>query len=314
MKSFDRFVLRLGNPDSPILKNILLKKKLLSSKNPLHKKIKIGLIIGGGGMRSAFAGGVLSGLKNLGLSDVFDLVVGVSAGAPIGAYFLSDQAEDGSSIYTKYLARKEFIDPFRLSKIIDIGYMDRVFRKHIPLDQNKIRKSRSDFYVTVTDVNSAKGELLNMKDKKIDIVDAICASSALPILYNGTVRIKGKDYCDGALGNGVPIEFAVRKGCTDILIVLSNSSKRKNKNVHPIERLAINLYMKSFSQDLKQAMLDRNKLYNHSLDSISKFKNVNISLIVPDKMPLKRMSTDKKKIEETVKMGKEMTFRLFPEG
>ncbi len=315
MKVLDKFVLKAESASNSLLvKNLLLKKKLLSQKNPDHKKIKTALVIGGGGMRAAYSGGIVSGFEKFDLSDVFDVVVGISAGSAVCAYFLSGQSELGASIYYEDLVGKEFINPARILKIMDIDYLDLVFRKVKPLDQRHIRSSRSKFYVTVTDIRTGKGELLDTKDTKIDIIDAICASAALPVVYNKTVVIKGKEYCDGAIGNGIPIDFILQKKCTDILIVSNYDTWEKNNSSSLVESVASILFMRKFPPGFRIATLARNKLYNRSLKKIEKLTNVNIGFLTPDEMPLKRMTKDKIKMKEVAKKAEEQVARIFSEG
>src|SRR3990167_2119037 len=111
MQSLDRLILKKGSTNNtPLVRNLLSKKKLLLKGNPSHARIKTALIIGGGGMRSAFSAGALRGLEKSGLADVFDIVVGISAGSPICAYFLSGQTALGTSIYFEELAKNKFIN------------------------------------------------------------------------------------------------------------------------------------------------------------------------------------------------------------
>lgn len=312
MQSFDRLILKEESSNNvPLVRNLLSKKRFLSKGNPGHTRIKTALIIGGGGMRAAFSAGALRGLEKSGMADIFDIVVGVSAGAPICAYFLSGQTTLGTSIYLKELAENKFINLARVSKIMDIDYLEFVFRNVKPLDQKQIRSSRSEFYVTVTDAKTGKGELLYMKDKKIDIIDAICASSALPIIYNKTIVIKGRHYCDGAIGNGIPIDFLLQKGCTDILIILNNAAGKKGNSPPLFEKIFSHLYMKKFTPALRTATLARNKLYNQSLEKIQRLTNVNVGILTPEEMPLKRMSKDKIKMREVAKKAEKQVQKIF---
>ena len=315
MEPLDKYVLKPENAkNNPIVRRFLLKKKLLKEGNPRHAKIKTALILGGGGMRAAFSAGVLMGLEKLGLEDVFDIVVGISVGSPMCAYFLSGQKKLGNSIFFEELLGNKFINLSRLSKIMDIDYLGYVFRNIKPLNQKNVRASRSQFYVTVTDARTGRGELLDMKDEKIDIIDAVCASAALPVIYNKTVTINGKEYCDGAIGNGIPIDFVVKKGCTDILIVLNNSAKKKNNSAPLFERIFSILYMRKFFPVLRTATLARNKLYNQSLRKISRLKNVNVGILTPEEMPLKRMSRDSIKMREVAEKAEKKIEKIFLAG
>lgn len=312
MQSLDSLILKKENArNTPIVRNLLAKKRLLAQGDPGHTRIKTALIIGGGGMRAVFSAGAVRGFEKSGLSDVFDIVVGVSAGSPMCAYFLSGQEKLGASIFFEESAKNKFINLTRVSKIMDIDYLGSVFRSVKPLDQKHIRSSRSKFYVTVTDAKTGKGELLDMKDKKIDIIDAICASSALPIIYNKTIAIKGRQYCDGAIGNGIPIDFLLKMGCTDILIILNNALGKKSNSAPLFEKIFSHLYMRKFTPALRTATLGRNKLYNQSLEKIQGLTTINIGILTPEEMPLKRMSRDRIKMKQVAKKAEKQVRDIF---
>lgn len=76
---------------------------------------KIALSIEGGGMRGCVAAGATAAIHFLGLNDAIDVVYGSSAGAMIGAYFVSRQFS-GIQIYHDILpaAGKLFIDKLKL--------------------------------------------------------------------------------------------------------------------------------------------------------------------------------------------------------
>lgn len=118
--------------DKVVIENILHKRHLLEIADNFHKEIKTCLIITGGGQAGAFSGGVVLGLEKLGLSDVFDFVIGVSAGAAAGMYLLSHQAELGTSIYYEDNVKNKFINFLRLRKIMDIDSLEVVFKKVKP--------------------------------------------------------------------------------------------------------------------------------------------------------------------------------------
>ena len=76
---------------------------------------KIALAIEGGGMRGCVSAGATAALNILGVHDTIDVVYGSSAGAMIGAYFISRQFS-GVQIYHDILpsAGKRFIDKGKL--------------------------------------------------------------------------------------------------------------------------------------------------------------------------------------------------------
>jgi hypothetical protein len=88
------------------------KERCGSSAQRLDSR-RIALAIEGGGMRGCVASGMVSAIKYLGLQDTIDVVYGSSAGALVGAYFISDQMPYfGPEVYYDVLTMtgRNFID------------------------------------------------------------------------------------------------------------------------------------------------------------------------------------------------------------
>src|SRR6476659_5404086 len=64
------------------------------------------LVVQGGGLRGIYSLSALAVLEELGLRDAFSRVIGSSAGAINGAYFLAGQARESISIYTEDLSNR----------------------------------------------------------------------------------------------------------------------------------------------------------------------------------------------------------------
>ncbi len=71
----------------------LIASRLRSGTQPgaRHDGARLGLVVEGGGMRGCISGAMLMALHDLGISDVFDVVYGASAGAINATYFLTGQ-------------------------------------------------------------------------------------------------------------------------------------------------------------------------------------------------------------------------------
>lgn len=75
-----------------------LESNSVPGKRSAKDNERIALCIEGGGMRGSVCGGAVAALGYLGLDDTVDIVYGSSAGAMIGAYFISKQ-HDATNIY-----------------------------------------------------------------------------------------------------------------------------------------------------------------------------------------------------------------------
>lgn len=185
---------------------------------------KLALIIEGGGMRGVLSAGSLIALDMLGFRDCFDEIYATSAGAVNAAYFLTGQGRLGITIYFDSISNRRFYNPLRLSKIVDIGFVyDYVVPHEKTLDEASLRASPTNLYLSVTEVSTGMNVLLDVKKCRAPVATMLKASSALPVLYNKTVGIEGRDYVDGGVSCLLPIEQAASHGCTDALILLTRT-------------------------------------------------------------------------------------------
>lgn len=107
--------------DHPVIRAILERYDKRSKPGLRSDGYKIALAIEGGGMRGCVSAGMTAAMIFLGLQDTIDVVYGSSAGAMIGAYFISRQA-DGIQIYYNYLtaAGKRFINKAKLLQALGV--------------------------------------------------------------------------------------------------------------------------------------------------------------------------------------------------
>ncbi len=183
---------------------------------------KLGLVIEGGGMRGILSGGGMVALSHLGFSDLFDEVFATSAGVMNASYFLSRQTAAGITIYYEDLADRRFWNPCRFWKPLDVDYIFRdVVVTQKPLDTAAILRSRSLLLVAAIDVRAGEGVLIDTKETKTPLLQTLKAATAIPVLYNRTVDVDGAPCIDGGLAIPFPLQHAIDRGCTDILVMLT---------------------------------------------------------------------------------------------
>jgi predicted patatin/cPLA2 family phospholipase len=265
----------------------------------------------GGGMRGVYGAGVVTGLEKAGFHDVFDLTAGVSAGAADIAYFLAGQAEYGTPIYYEQLANRTFINFSRLNRIMDIDYVDHICRFVKPLDQGRIRQSRSAFYIGVTNARTGKGEMIDAKTEGVDIVDLLRASAAVPIVYNKSVSVNGVDYCDGQIGHGIPLDFLLDRVCTDVLLVLNSPVELMNEKRTKLERRLCRVLLRKFTPEFRTATVMRNQLYNRSLKALGANSTVNLGILAPTAKTVSFFSRDSKAMQMVARDAEAQVRSLF---
>jgi len=303
------------NISSEVVKSLKEKNRLLGINNRGHKRYKTALIINEGMMWGAYSGGVVIGLEKMGMSDVFDYIIGISSGAATGAYFLSHQSRLGSSIYYEDLVGSRFINFIRFPKIMDLDYLEDIFRSKKILDTKKIKQSRSSFIIAVTEAKDGKGKLINVKDVD-DIISLIKASMATPRLYNSSIVINNKKYIDGGIGVKIPLDYALNKlGCTDILIVSNKpcaivchgKTSAMKKSWYNIFYLALPHKLKPI---IRKISIKNTRTWNLICDGTYKSR-ANISVMCFDNLKISKLTTDKSKLRNLVEVGRKDITKFF---
>lgn len=200
-------------------------KARASAAAPPDDGRKIALIFEGGAMRGVCSAGGTLALDRLGLTNVFDHVYATSAGVMNASYFLSNQCALGISIYYDNLTKKEFLNPKRFWKILDVDYvMDHVVTKEKPLRFERILESPTRFHAAMMDAKTGAPILIDTNETDEPYLRVIKAAISIPVLYNRTTEVEGRHCMDGGLVIPFPVEQAIAHGCTDILILLSRQA------------------------------------------------------------------------------------------
>jgi predicted patatin/cPLA2 family phospholipase len=168
------------------------------------------LVVQGGGLRGVYSMAALSVLEELDLRDAFSLVIGSSAGAINGAYFLAGQAQESLSIYFEELSSRRFVSPLRFWRIVDIDFLvDEVLKCRHRLDEEALRRAPASLRIVLTDARTAEARVVADPPPESDIYELFRATAALPALYNRKVKIDGSPYVDGGVADLVPVESAL---------------------------------------------------------------------------------------------------------
>lgn len=178
------------------------------------------LVVEGGGMRGIFCAGVLDVfLENR--FDPFDLYLGVSAGACNLASHLAGQHGRNYRIYTNMMTRPEFISMKKFitgGHYMDLDYLWNAIDIEDPLDVPAIvKRKKGDFTVVGTDV--ATGAAVYLKPRADNCSAALKASSAVPLLYRGSLEIDATHLVDGGVADPIPARAAYLRGAR-ILVVM----------------------------------------------------------------------------------------------
>lgn len=211
---------------SQVVQNLLRKRDFLLQGDRAHEQIRSALVICGGAQRGVDGASRCLALQILGLHQCFDVVVGISTGALIAAYFLDDitRGSEAVAFYYRECLDKRFINA-RNWPMVNLDFIE----KHVmrtgrrPLNIDGMLQHRSSFLATATCWVSGKGRLLDVKSGD-DPITVIKASSAIPELYRKPVMVGNALLTDGSYAMPFPAKEVVERfGLTDLLVVANCS-------------------------------------------------------------------------------------------
>jgi NTE family protein len=177
------------------------------------KKFKIGIALGSGAARGWSHIGVLNELSDQGLFP--DVVAGTSIGAVVGGSYVAGKLAELEA-FARSLTRR------RILRLMDISLSGRSLIGGQKL-RNLLRAELGDqliedasrrFAAVATEVGS--GHEIWMT--RGDMVDALCASYALPGIF-GPVKVGGRWLFDGALVNPIPVTVCRALGADFVIAV-----------------------------------------------------------------------------------------------
>ncbi len=240
------------------------------------------LLIEGGGVRSAFAAGVLDALTDE--VEPFDIVAGTSAGALLGAAFLAGQHGRSARVLRDPACRAAFGrigDFLRGGDLVDLDLLYDAAEALEPLDAAALCAHPSRFFVTLTDVESGAGCLIEPEPD--ELVDALIATSALPIAVREPRRLRGRRWLDGGIALPIPVQQSIDLGATHIVIVRTRQAGYRNSGRSG--RLAAPWFDRH-QPALAEALRNRGDVYNAMLDLIeAPPAGISIEQILPRRAP-----------------------------
>lgn len=237
----------------------------------MSKKVKVGLMLGGGGAKGSYQLGVIKALEELNLLKHIDAISGVSIGA-INTLLL--------------MGKKKYRDMVEIWKIMDsdnvfgtrggslfkekrIYDFEPVAKKLIEtIDLKHIKKSKYQGFATAALIYDKESFIHQIKtdtmEKKVfdlnkvkDPYLATMASSSIPVVFGPTV-IDGKKYVDGGVVDNYPVKPLLDHGCNFIIAVALddwfNPYLYDNEDIHIMNFTSTSAFEKSKIADMLDVM------------------------------------------------------------
>lgn len=263
--------------------------------------MNIGLVLEGGAMRGMYTAGVLDIFLDNNIE--FSNIIGVSAGALFGINYLSKQRGRTIRYNKKYAKDKRYMG---LTSLITTGniinkqfsYYEVPFKLDI-FDEETYKKSNTNFYATITNVETGKAEYVKI-DSPLKQMEVLRATSAMPFVSR-LVEIENKSYLDGGIADSIPIDRIKELGCEKIIVILTRPEDyRKSKSNTLLTKIKYNKY-----PNLVEAINNRYMKYNSSLDKIETLrKSGNVFVFRPSrKINIKRIEREPEVLQKMYDLG-----------
>lgn len=308
--------------DSPIVKNLFLKRGLLRAGDKEHEKIRPALLILGGCMRGVIGGGSLVALNAIDLARCFDVVVTVSTGSAIGAYGLAglEQSRIGTSIYYEDCWEHEFISfrrwLLKRGPAVNIDFIEWMFREggkdgKKKLDTDAIARGRPEFFVGITDYNSGQGVLVDAKRARPDMISALTASVSIPGLYSGWREVNCIRGVDGGMALQFPIKEVMENfNSTDVVVIANCSKKAAAKKSSLAETIARPFLFQNLPLVLQESARKRHEMFTDGVIFSEDVKNVNVGILWGSE-DVKLLTRNPKKLRAAAVASVERTLEIF---
>lgn len=277
-------------------------RKQETIKQEKLKQEKSGLVLEGGGMRGIYTAGVLDVMMEEGIA--FDGVIGVSAGAIHGCSFVSGQNGRSIRYYEKYCNDKRFMslsNVFRTGDLIDAQFCYHDLPERLdPYDYKAFNKSRTEFYVTCSNLETGKAEYLRITDMKKQI-DMVRASASLPYVSR-IVEFEGRKYLDGGCCDSIPVLAFREMGFTKTVVVLTRPETYVKQ---PESTWMAKLRYWKYPRFIK-ALKNRHRRYNQTVCQMKELEDGgDIFVIRPENaIPIERTEKDPVRLREAYCMGR----------
>lgn len=264
-----------------------------------------GLVLEGGGMRGLYTAGVLEFFLEQKL--LFPYVVGVSAGACMGASYLSKQRGRNKEVNVGLAGDHRFLSFRNLLFKRQLFGMDFLFdeipNKIVPFDHETFRTGSEQFVIGTTDCETGEPIYYNKHDNGEDILTIIRASSSLPFVAPA-VSYGGKTLLDGGIIDPIPIQKARHDGYKRNVVIMT---KAEDFRRHPSKAAMLAKFIYRKHPKIAELLEKRHLVYNDTLALLEEQENSgNVFVIKPSiEVPVSRIERNQERLLALYELGYE---------
>lgn len=262
-----------------------------------------GLMIEGGGMRSAYSVGVLDLFLDEGLE--FKSVATASSGAVISGSYISKQKERNFDMMSHLSDNSKAISIFRMFKKKELFNMNYIFddipSQLFPLDFQSIKRSATELIIGTTNINTGEPVYHDQFDSLEELSLITRASCSLPVLAP-SVTYKDQELMDGGVSNPLLVEPLLERGMSKNVVILT---RHVGYRKYPTR---MNWFYKKLFKTkprLIKLLKDRHITYNNTMNLINTLEEQGEIFVIQPELPLlaSRIEKDKYKLQELYMLG-----------
>lgn len=260
------------------------------------------LVIEGGGMKAAYANGVLSAFEDADFAP-WDAVIGTSAGGALAAWYSAGQARYAEKTWD-YAADPRILSyrrALRGGPLLDHeALLDIVYVQEHPIDVAAVRAA--PWPVIVTAVDADTGEVAYQDVREGDTIGWLKATGRLPFASGPPVELDGRRWVDGGTVDPVPVRYAVEQlGATELTLI----TNKPPGHVRQDPRLVVGLTARRYPA-LRAGLEDHQRIKAESVRyALDPPEGVTSHLLYPTRPTrLGRLSRNLERIREGLDVGR----------
>lgn len=263
--------------------------------------MSVGLVLEGGAMRGMYTAGVLDIFLDNNIK--IDGIVGVSAGVLFGVNYLSKQRGRVIRYNKKFCRDRRYMS---LTSLITTGniinkefaFYEVPFKLDV-FDEETYNNSKTDFYATITNIETGKAEYIKIKDVRKQM-EVLRATSAMPYVSK-IIELENGKYLDGGVADAIPVDKCKELGYDKIIVILTRPLNYRKKESNMF--LAKRMYKKY--PKLIETMINKYKNYNETVEKIIDMENKKEIFVIRPSRTVKvaRIEKDENKLQAMYDLG-----------
>ena len=261
--------------------------------------MKTGLVLEGGALRGIFTAGVLDAFMLEGLH--FDYAVGVSAGAANIMGLKSRQIGRTANVISvsgneSYFGMAELIHS---RQFLNLDKMFDVYGRS-PFDFDAYFADATEAEYTLCSCKSGEAEYFSEDKDPERLLKIVKASCSLPMFF-APVEIDGGHYLDGGIGNSIPCDRAVERGCERLVAVLTKPEGTGAGGYKRYKRIL--RYMYPQYPEFIRACMQRLDRYAQSVEYLNGLEQEGRAIVIRPSKHISKFEQDAQKLRDYYRNG-----------